>query len=315
MRKFDIRQKLRLFVIAGSILGFILFGMLSVFALLNLWAELNKYGGSLGNSLTAQIENFTRREETDRLIESTQLRAELIDYEARAIQEDVQNLSLKLSSLSQNLQLHKTVELPNALNEEILAGTPYVHFSPELVERGAPPEIIYEMQILSNIAEDEKFLIQHYANYPCIFVGSKNGYTIRIEQPEYEEQIATMCLAAWRHSYDARQRTWYKLGVEKNSIAFTDVYKATLGYPCFSCVAPYYDNSGFAGVVGIDINLEDMHIILKDNAFNENEISFIIGNNGEILSSTQQTGILKVSGIDNDLRQLQNLNSRRLLKE
>ena len=36
MRKFDIRQKLRLFVIAGSILGFILFGMLSVFALLNL---------------------------------------------------------------------------------------------------------------------------------------------------------------------------------------------------------------------------------------------------------------------------------------
>ena len=83
MRKFDIRQKLRLFVLAGSILGFILFGMLSVFALLNLWAELNKYGGSLGNSLTAQIENFTRREETDRLIESTQLRAELIDYAAQ----------------------------------------------------------------------------------------------------------------------------------------------------------------------------------------------------------------------------------------
>ena len=162
------------------------------------------------------------------------------------------------------------------------------------------------MQILSNTAEDEKFLIQHYANYPCIFVGSKNGYTICIEQPEYEKQIATMCLAAWRHSYDARQRTWYKLGVEKNSIAFTAVYKATLGYPCFSCVAPYYDNGGIAGVVGIDINLEDMHIILKDNAFNENEISFIIGNNGEILSSTQQTGSLKVSGIDNDLRQLQN---------
>ena len=69
MRKFDIRQKLRLFVLAGSILGFILFGMLSVFALLNLWAELNKYGGSLGNSLTAQIETLSSPNTKNKLLQ------------------------------------------------------------------------------------------------------------------------------------------------------------------------------------------------------------------------------------------------------
>ncbi|MBO4401470.1 MAG: SpoIIE family protein phosphatase [Selenomonadaceae bacterium] len=302
MRKFDIRQKMRLLVLSGSVLGFVLFGVLGALGALRLWEVLSDWGVALGRSLTAQAENFTRGEEEERLIEATYLRAGLIDYEASSIQEDVEHLSFMLTELLRAPAEHAPRKLPNALYEDVPVGTPYVHFAPELAERGVDAGLEYEIEIASNIADDLDFMMKKYSDYPAIFIGSETGYTIRIEHKDYEGQLARLCQATQRHSYDSRMRSWYRLGRANEEPAFTEIYLSTVNTPCFSCAMPYYDANGLAGVVGLDVELRNIHKIVAENAFIEDEISFIIGADGEILSSTQKEGILSAIDINVDLR-------------
>lgn len=304
MRKLDIRRKMQLLALSGNVLGFLLFGILALFAVLNLWEAMNLWGKALGNSLTAQAEYFTREEEEKRLIEAAALRADLINYEAYSIQQDVEHLSFMMTEILREPQLHLPKKLPNALYEDFLAGTPYVHFAPELEARGVDAALEHEIEIASNIADDLVFLMEEYSDYPAIFIGSESGYTVRLEKPVHEGDLARLCQASQRHSYDSRGRLWYTLGRENSEPVFTDVYRSTINTPCFSCAMPYYYANGeIAGVVGLDVNLDNIHRIVAENAASENEISFIIGSGGEILSSTQKEGILSASDIDIDLRE------------
>ena len=304
MRKFDIRQKLRLMVLSGSVLGFVLFGILAVLSALNLWEGLSAMGKALGNSLSAQAENFTRREEEARLSEAARVRAELINYEATSIEADVAHLSIMLTEFLRAPELHSPKKLPNALYEDVPAGTPYVHFAPALVAQGVDAALEHEIEIASNIADDLIFFMDRYGDYPAIFVGSESGYTIRVERPNKEGDLARLCQASQRHSYDSRERSWYTLGRKSDMPDFTGVYRSTINTPCFSCAMPYYDANGIAGVVGLDVNLDNIHKIVAENAASEHEISFIIGASGEVLSSTQKEGIFDTSDIDRDLRKL-----------
>ena len=301
--KLDIRGKLR-FLLSVSIFGFILFGILSFSSILTLYESLNREQKSLSDGMASYTEEFAKAEERKHMLEVARARAALIRHEADSMAEDVEYLSLKLSDILKSPEAHLPRELPNALYEIVTSEEPYVHFSPELLQRGVDEALMAEIGLVSNLADDQRFMGKEYST---VFFGSRHGYTIMMHVMPNDEDMVSLFREPWRSSYDPRERGWYHIGMGQSKPAFTDVYISTGGYPCFSCVMPYYGRDGFEGIAGVDINMKDFGFLMENTAVGEGEISFILGSNGEILFTTEDEGILAASELKGDLRQSDSL--------
>lgn len=299
----DIRGKLR-FLLSVSIFGFILFGVISLSSIFTLYDSLNMEQKLLSEGMAAYTEQFAKSEERKYMMEVGRARANLIRNEAAAMVEDVQYLSFKLSAMLNSPESFLPRELPNALYDSVTSGEPYVHFSPELLQRGVDENLMNEIRVVSNLADDQRFLGKEYST---LFLGSRHGYTIMMHIMPDDKDMVSLSREPWRSSYDPRQRGWYQLGIGKSRPSFTEVYISTGGFPCFSCVMPYYGKDGFEGIVGVDINLKDFGFLMENTAAGEGEISFILGSNGEILFTTEDEGILSAEELQGDLRQSDSL--------
>lgn len=84
--------------------------------------------------------------------------------------------------------------------------------------------------------------------------------------------------------------------------AFTDVYIGVEGYPVVSCVAPYYDEKGFAGMAGISHNVVSLYRDIAKNTIGDTGINFILNQKGEIALSSEKEGVLAASETPKDFR-------------
>lgn len=302
MRKLNIRQKLRLLVLAGGLLGFTFFGILSLSHVWDLWKAIDERSVILGERFGIRVGYFVNKEEKDRLMEMSRLRAGLMAYDLKSIQSELSYMARKLSEILQSPQNYKPRVLPNAVYENVHGGMPYVHFAPELVAHGADDNLLAEIHLVSNIADGVvSFVYRHINYYPCVFVGSRKGYIIRADAIA-DDKLVPLARSAWRFSYDPRNRDWYIAGKESKEPVFTDVYYSTSGTPCFSCAVSYEDAEGFAGVVGCDINMQGVNELLKRTSFSDKSVSLVLGAKGEVLASNQTEGLLSFVDIYSDLR-------------
>ena len=301
VRKLNIRGKLRFVVSVGSATAFLLFALLSLSAVFQIYLTINDGSQELSDNMANYAENFTLTAEQNRLEEVAQNRAEIIYQEIRFVQEDVDYLSCRVSDILKNPQNYSPRSLPISNYQKVTSKTPYVHFSPSLMKNNLTDDILAEIRLLSNIADDQKFLSDYY---DAIFIGSEKGYTIMLHVMQNDDDITPLSEEPQINSYDPRERIWYKLGMAEKKSAFTEVYIGTKGTPCFSCAMPYYDAQGIAGILGVDVNLSSIQELVEKTATNEDETNFILGNNGEILFSTKKRGFLSFGGLNNDLRKL-----------
>ena len=107
--------------------------------------------------------------------------------------------------------------------------------------------------------------------------------------------------------FPVRQRPWYRGAAEKGDIYFTGVIEdAYSGLYCVTCSAPVYTDGRLAGVVGIDIFLENMQDFIESP--NSEGIVFILNDKGQIILSSEEEGIFSASleEVAPDLRENEN---------
>lgn len=107
--------------------------------------------------------------------------------------------------------------------------------------------------------------------------------------------------------FPVRQRPWYRGAAEKGDIYFTGVIEdAYSGLYCVTCSAPVYADGQLAGVVGIDIFLENMQDFIESP--NSEGIVFILNDKGQIILSSEEEGIFSASleEVAPDLRENEN---------
>jgi sigma-B regulation protein RsbU (phosphoserine phosphatase) len=301
--KLDIRRKVLLLVLSGSLLTFLLLAVFLTFGLYHAGATLDRENEELGGEIAGFTEELVEAQIKKRMEEITRLRAQHVDLGVMATAADVKYLADVMNVLLKSDVQSSADPLPNALYIDVPAGLPFIHYSPDLAGHGISPALQREIRLTSGIIGSLLGMSNYCDFYQAVYLGSKNGYTIMIQQREEKEILSALCTEPLRHTYDPRKRDWYILGKGASKPLFTDVYtNPVTGEPNVSCVFPYYDTGGFGGVVGIDISVQDIYEQIRGTAISSTERSFVMGKKGEIIISSKEKGLLSVSLDSQDLR-------------
>jgi len=86
--------------------------------------------------------------------------------------------------------------------------------------------------------------------------------------------------------YDPRVRPWYQKALEKRKIVWTDPYIFfTSQKPGITIAGPVYNKSGgLKGVVGVDIEIDQLSIFIGNLNIGKNGRAFMINNNGDVVA-------------------------------
>jgi two-component system, cell cycle sensor histidine kinase and response regulator CckA len=86
--------------------------------------------------------------------------------------------------------------------------------------------------------------------------------------------------------YDPRVRPWYKKALENEKIVWSDPYVFyTSQKPGITIAGPTYDESGaLKGIVGVDIEIDELSIFIGNLKIGQNGRAFMINNTGEVVA-------------------------------
>ena len=298
--KLDIRRKVLLLVLSGSLLTFMLMTAFFAVNMIHARKAMDDQTEELANGAAEYAAEMLEAGIKKRLEEITRVRTQGINNGLTETAADVKYISSEMSDLLQKGIRFSAEPVPNGLYNDVPAGRPLILYSPALLKTGISSLLQKEIDMASGIASS---LVRMSEYYPNAFAGSKNGYLLIVQEKGETDTISYFCKDSVRNSYDPRERSWYKLGKDVSEPVFTDAYlDAGTGDLCVSAVMPYYDANGFAGVVGLDCSIQDLYAQIMETAISSNEHSFILGKKGEVIVSSKKEGILSVSNESPDLR-------------
>ena len=273
-----IRKKLFLLMLSGSALSFLFLGLPVLYGIYELQTILGQKEEAISREISYYTKEFAKEQAQEQMESEAEIHAGIMAYEAEEVQSDVLYLAEELEGILNSPEQYPPIRLPNATYEAVPKGTAYVHFSPELAGKGLTPELEREIHAVSNLATTMVSL-SHY--YKCVFVGSRHGYIIRIDAGGEPGALSYLSLPLWQNSYDVRKRAWYQWGLKRKSAAFSGVYEGSDGEPVISCVMPYYDSEGVAGVLGVDCEPENFLPIYQPGGL----ACFVLDRQGEVMLS------------------------------
>lgn len=306
--KLNISQHVLLLIFGCCLFTFLMIIAVSFHSFLDIQAAVRGESNMLNARLSDSLGQFSESSIEERLAENAELRALYIDRELSVIGEDVRFLSNTLSNILKSPEQYnprKVAELREL--EDIYAGEPYIMYSPALFEQGISAELAHEIEIFGNIADTLVTLSKGYQGYQTsLWAGSRKGYFICADVITSSEDPRGIYLTEERSKtfpdYDPRERPWYKLAENATHPVYTDPYKSTDGPMEISCAMPYYDNDGFAGVVGIACSSAEIYRQVADGVIGETGFNFVMNSEGKVIFSTDMGYVSSEFG-RNDLRQ------------
>ena len=222
--KLDIRRKVLLLVLSGSLLTFLLVNIFLYFGLYRIRETVETKNEELGEEAAEYTGQMVEAEIKKRMGEITRLRAKHVDLGLMATAADVIYIVDVMNTLLKNGVQSSAEPLPNALYVDVPAGLPYIHYSPDFVRQGVSPALQREIRMTSGFIGSLLGMSKYSDYYQAVYLGSKNGYTIMAQKKEEEQMLSDLCTETFRHTYDPRKQNWYILGKDASKPVFTDVY-------------------------------------------------------------------------------------------
>ncbi|MCR5347333.1 MAG: SpoIIE family protein phosphatase [Fretibacterium sp.] len=297
--RFSIRRRVLRLLILGVVGTFLAVGATTFYGALTVRDSMSRQGDTFGDFLAHSMGNFAEYAAKRRLQEVTEVRAQHIDRELHIIGEDVEYMADAMTRILCSPDLFLPRFLPDVRHEvNIPFGTPYIHYSPRLLSTDMNEALRSEVGLAGNFADVLVFMSKSYGGYSTSFyAGSKNGYVLGLDISTeqggaYGIFKSKEAREEFLSSYDPRDRFWYQLGLSAERPVFSTLHKNTEGLPDVSCVMPYYDRNGVAGVVGIGHSTEDIYKFVADSAIGETGVSFVLDREGHVVFSSQSQDIL-----------------------
>ena len=299
--KLSIRKKLFFILLAVSAFSFLALSIISLAGMDIIWDGMGRGSAEMGEKAASFTEDFaenTIKSQMMSVVAEKAIRTEHVIAEAA---DDVAYMSGHLDRLLRQPEKYKPRVLPAAHDGPVPSGRTYVNLSDKVRSEGLDAAAFDEIRLMSNIADVFESMAEYY---PACFAGSVNGYLIAADVTA--DKSDKVFSEKFIRSYDPRTMGWYKLGKGRRSPAFTNVYTDSNGVRCVSVAMPYhYPDGSEAGVVGLDFNPEEVDEVIrieKRRFYAVGDGSFILSATGEVLFSTQETGILAISDTRRDLR-------------
>ncbi|MBR1885740.1 MAG: SpoIIE family protein phosphatase [Schwartzia sp.] len=296
--KLNIRRRMRLVALSGGVLSFVGLFLILCAGFFLAQDKVTERRHLLGDSVSGFVEMFAGEQTRRRLSEHVADNAQRVEREMEHTRQDVEALAQTMSLILSHPEHYASRALPDPHEDEIASGEVYLNLSNALAAE-AGDDLRRETGLAANIADTLAPLSRFYTG---AFVGSRNGWLIAADSSPDGKPIRFS--EKFLESYDPRVMNWYRLAAEKGTAVFTNLYVDTNGNRCLTCAAPFYDGEGFAGVVGIDCNAEEIYRQAGTRAQGGAAFaSFILGPDGKILFSSRKEGMLAVGDGNRDLRQ------------
>ncbi len=260
----------------------------------------------LAESLGSYTECFAKK----KLKESAAMKAQHLDSELFVVQEDVEYMAEALKIILTSPDKYLPRQLPDTRKEaDIFSGMAYIHYSTAMLQQGVSLELQAEIGLASNFADVLKPMSSSYKdNRTSLYAGSRHGYLLCLDLVgDKEKKISIFPSAATKaefiEKYDPRDRDWYKQGEAAGKAVFSNVFRGAEGNLDLTCAAPYYDDQGFAGVVGISFTVEDIYQTMVETAMDYKGDSFVLDEKGRVIFSSETSGLLAAAEQGQDIRQ------------
>jgi len=165
--------------------------------------------------------------------------------------------------------LKRHIHFPDPANEGVIVSQ--LRLPADVTEA----DTLDELMLMANI---EDILIPIYTHSDIartVYLGSETGISISVDRDSHMKT----------HVFEPRTRPWYILAVEQDDIVWSPVFvDLTRGMYAISCTKPYHDENGnIAGVVGMNIMLDNLGAVL---------ISTEIGETGHVLMVNEYADVL-----------------------
>ena len=307
----SIRRQVLFLVLACGIGTFVATLMLFGYSMHGLQEALEDEGRDIEEVVAESVGDTAKKRTRAWLRTSVENEAAHMDRELSVNGTDVQMLADSLTLLMQSQDKYGMRQLVNTREvPDIATGTPYVHYSPQLAAEGVGWDLAAEIGRAANFVDVLIPMSKSYREYrTSLFAASRKGYLICVDiipgEPGQSIYPSAAAKKAFLENFDARQRPWYRLAQDKGGIIYTDVYLGEDGHLELACAAPYYDEDGFAGVVGIGGSIEDLQRQVRKASIGKTGISFCLDSKGRVVLSSSSEGVLAPGLQGTDLRENQ----------
>ncbi len=143
-----------------------------------------------------------------------------------------------------------------------------------------------EMLLLGNIEYFWKSVMnENKGVVKTIYLGTKGGLMLSYDD---QSQIALPAEGDIDFYYDYLSSVWYRKAERERKLCFTDIYQDALGRGMtITCAAPFYDvKDEFAGVVAMDIQINDLYHAIVDLDLGKGAYAFLVDREGNLIDPT-----------------------------
>ena len=302
--KMNIHGKALLFICAAGVSTSLLLGSMFFLGLKEAENLLDRQVVTLAGNITQEAENFAEDEVRKRMESVILQKAYYVEIFMQELEGDVAILAKSMTNLTQENSAASTYRIYDPRQENVRSGQLYFLAG---ASGGSPsPKALQS----ANIGDVMHRLAKSYEAAPMLFyIGSKDGWSLRMDFMSNPDELIVLPAEALTPAYDTRDRYWYKLGKEavgKDVAEIIPIYASLGGETLLACVMPYEDADGFAGVVGISIAPVVLQQEIKKEVLTEDNISFLINPQGQIVLSSAKEGTFAPNRPDFDLRKTDN---------
>ena len=299
-----IERRIFFLMLLTGLVSFLAFETVSFFGLYGVQTQALESGAEMGEFAAAFAEEITDEQAKKRFALMAEEKARGVNNEIGRLREDANLLAKTMTQILTRRELYLPRELPLGGEVPIRSKEPYLFFIPALRESGGIADVLPEAQIAANAADNLALWTQSYDDgyeMTC-FYASERGYVISADVMAEGKEFVEFFDTWYSPSFDPRERPWYQEIKATGRSVFTGVYVGVEGYPCISCVAPYYDENGFAGMAGISNNIATLYRQISINTIGDRGVNFILNEKGEVILSSEKEGLLAASATPKDFQ-------------
>ena len=305
--KKQIKIKILTAFLSVSLLSVIVVGVVAEVNLLRMNSLMTQSTGQIGNQSSETSEKLLINQAISTSKQLAQEKADLVNQQLTELATTLKTFANYTEYLYENRSAFSPVPVLSA---------------PQVVERGldngftaqyalSPGKTLAEVQdelyLQGNLMPLFTVMAQNNPNITSIYTASVNGFTIGYDKnAAMKAEVGTY--------YEIRERDWYLKAKETGKLYIPETYGDLFGRGLTVTMAlPFYSGGEFAGVVGIDILIEQLNqdilnMNIGDGGYamlfseegsvisapgltdgNANDLSFFLGDNADTIATDMQT--------------------------
>ncbi len=264
---------------------------------------LVEYNAKMGNEAENISSTSMEKEVIDRLLLTASQKAAIVDSNFVHFRSTVELLASDSTYLYEHADEFGRIDVPEPKAEN--DGKLVVHLTHSKKTDMSDPAVIDETGLLGN---EQPTLISSHAGNPSMakcYIATESGLMIEADKNSSDKINEDGSVAF----YEASERPWYYETKEAGETHFTNVIPEASGKRIgMMCGSPVTKNGKFMGVACAGMYLDDVDNMVQSTDLGDNGIACIINNQGQLLFSSDKSGILTVTRetADFDLRQSEN---------